>query len=254
MPLPSDVLAIEASQIGVAETPDGSNVTPYSQWIGVIGAWCCSFQSWALVQAGLPIGPTSKGAAWCSSLYEWYRSQGRAWVGVEGIRAGDLIFFEWGSTAGGYDHIGIVERVNGDVTVTTIEGNVGNRVQRLTRSLATGGIHSHARPHYTTPPPEDPDMAFGPDEAALLQKIADESAAVHNAVFAPNGITDRVTRIERDTRLGLRRFWDKSSRRDDDPRKTPVDRINGLVKLVKLCVPTPNAARAAQVDAGDIDD
>jgi hypothetical protein len=146
---PSEVLLIAANQIGIAENPPKSNATPFSDWYGFHDAWCAMFQSWCFDQAGLPLGPGPKGAAWCSAMADWFDLQGRLVYGTGGLRAGDVIFFEWGTTAGGYDHVGIVERVHGDGFITTIEGNMGDRVQRLVRWLATAGIDSYGRPAYT---------------------------------------------------------------------------------------------------------
>lgn len=167
----TEVLTIAASQLGQAEQPNGSNHTKFSEWYyGVHAAWCAMFVSWCFWSAGMPQpASTPKGYAWCSAGSEWYRSRGQLRPGSAGIRRGDVAFFEWGSTAGGYDHVGLVESVDVAAgTVTLIEGNVGNRVQRIRRSLATGGIHSHARPNYATapeppaPPPRPPGQTIDP--------------------------------------------------------------------------------------------
>ncbi len=50
-------------------------------------------------------------------------------------KVGDLIFFNWHDGDDPFDHVGIVELVNGNGTVTTIEGNWNNKVTRVTRKL-----------------------------------------------------------------------------------------------------------------------
>lgn len=97
-------------------------------------------------------------------------------------------------------------------------------------------------------PTTEDDMT--PEQSAKLD-------AIHAALFDDStggGLITRVTDINRDTRIGLRSFWDPKARKPGDPKKRPVDRINGLVALARLCIPTHNQTRAAQVDAGDIDD
>lgn len=172
-----DVLALEVSQLGVAEVPLGSNITPYTSWFGMRGAWCCMFQSWALYRCGVPFGPTgSKGFAWVSGAFDWLNrsdTPGQLVARADAQR-GDLVGFEWGTTDGGLDHIGIIESRNGD-TVYTIEGNTSDRVMRHARSLSRSGIAVVGRPAYSapTPPPilkDWFDMATKEDLAKLLDE------------------------------------------------------------------------------------
>ena len=44
------------SQIGVHESPAGSNITVFSRWYGIIGAWCAMFISWCVWASGFPTG------------------------------------------------------------------------------------------------------------------------------------------------------------------------------------------------------
>lgn len=65
---------------------------------------------------------------WTAPLQNWYKSQNR-WS--QRPYAGNLIFFSWhdGFTA---DHVGFIERVNSDGSLTIIDGNVNDDVQRRT--------------------------------------------------------------------------------------------------------------------------
>lgn len=138
------------------EIPDGSNnVKDITDWYGVRGAWCAMFVSRVFWDSGMPLpASTAKGFAWCSAGADWFRSQGRCFTDPRKAQPGDLLFFEWGQTAGGYDHIGIVESVRSDGLVT-IEGNIGNKVQRLFRSW-NSGIRELARPAFTQAPVVNP--------------------------------------------------------------------------------------------------
>jgi hypothetical protein len=140
MTQPSDVLEEAARWLGYAEGPDGSNdVPPITPWWPMSDAWCACFVSWVFWNVGLPLGPYDEpdhaGFLWVSDGFEWFtRGQGNA-VGLVApmdARPGDPLAFEWGSTAGGYDHTGIcVENLG--YALLCIEGNVGNRVGYFTR-------------------------------------------------------------------------------------------------------------------------
>ena len=186
----ADALRVAASQIGVTETPLRSNNTPYTQWYGMRGAWCSMFVGWVLAHSGTPQG-SGKGFAWASSHRDWLASQGRVHSPSQ-AQPGDLCWFEWGTTPGGYDHVGIIERIEGS-TVVTIEGNVQDRVQRLRRPKWSG-ILEVGRPAYSPSRPPvsqvHPVIRQGSRGAAVgelqhkLNKIAGAGLAV-DGVFGP---------------------------------------------------------------------
>lgn len=141
-----DALTLAASQLGIAERPDGSNVTPFSAWYGITGPWCAMFVSWVFDRIGAPMPGGAKGFAYCPTGVSAFRAAGKWGAGVAGIRRGDVVFFELG-TAAGIDHVGIVENVEPDGRITSIDGNVGNRVGRITRRPTE--IVGFGRPDYT---------------------------------------------------------------------------------------------------------
>lgn len=70
-------------------------------------------------------------------------------------KVGDIVCYNWDKASqpndGWSDHIGIVERVNGDQSFTTIEGNMaGGIVDRRTIPVGYGYIRGFARPKYAT--------------------------------------------------------------------------------------------------------
>ena len=79
-----------------------------------------------------------------------FKSKG-IWVGKSFPKAGDIITFDWEGQGGFADHIGIVEKVEGN-TVYTIEGNtsIGGVSQVGRRSYAWNAnvIKGYARPAY----------------------------------------------------------------------------------------------------------
>jgi CHAP domain len=138
----SAVLQAAESQVGATEQPPGSNDGPQisAYRSAVAGAqpgepWCAYFASWAAAQAGEPIGPNGQGLGSVADIASWASSNGRLLPASATPAPGDLILF-------GDEHVGIVESVNPDGTLTTVEGNYDNGVSRVQRlpSEATGYV------------------------------------------------------------------------------------------------------------------
>lgn len=145
---------------GVKEIPDGSNTSPrivqyqHATWLGGTGwAWCAAFCDWVYRDAGYPFPFPSAGA------YDFLaRAQKAGWAATA-PQVGCVAVFNLGA-----GHAAIVEKFDGS-TVTTIDGNVSNRVGRHTRSRSTvrgyvvhprlksGPVHIPTPPKKATKPP-----------------------------------------------------------------------------------------------------
>lgn len=143
------MLNVARSQLGISEDPPYSNRNKYTDWYGMVGAWCDIFISWCADQSGNKdvIGRF----AYTPSHEAWFRSQGRE-VSIRDARPGDILFFNF---IGRTSHVGIVEANRGDGLVT-IEGNTngsgsrdGGSVMRHFRSWSSGIVSVH-RPNYQT--------------------------------------------------------------------------------------------------------
>jgi len=174
MPTAEDALAEARHWLdaGTAELPGAprNRVPGITDWTGALGAWCDAFQMRVQVNIGMPVGPGPKGSMWVSTTIGWYAEQGRTFTDPHHAQPGDLVAFEWGSTPGGYDHIGLVEEVRA-AGLVTIEGNVGDRVQRLWRPWATSGFAEFARPAYSAAPPVRPARAMRPRRNRTMQQF-----------------------------------------------------------------------------------
>jgi hypothetical protein len=129
---------------GVREVPSGSNRGARIRMYGQSttprfypAPWCAYFVSWISRRAGRPLGPAGQGFGYVPYLRAWAGRTGR-WKRTP--RSGDLIVFP--------QHVGMVETVYRNGTLTTIEGNSSNRVARRWRRwreaqgyvrVATGG-------------------------------------------------------------------------------------------------------------------
>lgn len=161
----SKILEVAEKEIGVKEIPANSNRVKYNtEYYGNDiasdkRAWCCAFVWWVFKHSGASkLFYDGKKCAGCTTLMNFYKEKGQLVNGP--YKPGDLVFFQFDSDAAA-DHIGIIEKDNGD-TISTIEGNtsVGNDsnggcVMRRTRKKSL--IMAVARPKYQQYQQEDVD-------------------------------------------------------------------------------------------------
>jgi hypothetical protein len=139
-------LQVAEGEIGQTEQPPGSNDSPRIAEYRTatagsgIGPWCAYFVSWAAKQAGTPLGEAGQGFGSVAAVSSWAQRTGRWTPAAAGQppQPGDLIV--WGG-----EHVGMVESVDGDGRIHTVEGNSSNMVTRRvhdsTGDGATGYVH-----------------------------------------------------------------------------------------------------------------
>jgi hypothetical protein len=119
------IVRVARSQIGVTESPPGSNCTRY----GPCEEWCALFVAWVWEHAGVAMAGGTTPYAYSGSFYGWVEEHGGRVLPAGATPApGDAVLYGWGPTAS--EHVGIVESVLGG-EITTIEGNFGDRVARV---------------------------------------------------------------------------------------------------------------------------
>jgi hypothetical protein len=139
------VLNAVRGEVGVAEQPPGSNDSPriaqYRQATAGsgVGPWCAYFTSWAARQAGVPLGENGQGFGRVDDVYAWAQRAGKAIPNGAGVKPqpGDLIVWD--------EHIGVVESVDPDGSIHTIEGNSSDQVSRRTYGSDGGGAVGYVR-------------------------------------------------------------------------------------------------------------
>jgi CHAP domain len=138
------IVKIAEGEVGQAEQPPGSNDSPriaqYRQATAGsgVGPWCAYFASWAARQAGVPLGDHGQGFGAVSSVWSWAQQTHRAMPAGSKPAPGDLIV--WGG-----EHIGIVESVDPNGSIHTIEGNSSDRVSKRTYGPDGGGATGYVR-------------------------------------------------------------------------------------------------------------
>ena len=142
------IVRIARSQIGVTESPLGSNCSRY----GPCEEWCALFVAWVWQHAGVSMQGGTSPYAYSGSFYGWVTEHGgRVLPPGATPSPGDAVLYGWGPTAS--EHVGIVEEVLGG-EIVTIEGNYGDRVARVgpfPSALAVaegeaGPIYAYAQP------------------------------------------------------------------------------------------------------------
>ena len=148
------VLTIAEWQVGVLESPAGSNKVKYNtEFYGREVSrraypWCMAFIWRAFREVGFNLYKT----AGCSAFVRRYKAFSPGQVVTGGYRPGDIVFFDLSGGRKKTEHVGLVVSVSGG-TVITIEGNTsvgsdanGGAVMRRTRKV--GLITCAVRPGY----------------------------------------------------------------------------------------------------------
>ena len=130
-PLMASVAEQAAQELGVSERNNPNRVMSYQRSVNYmakgIQAWCGSFVGAALLKAGFDI--PKGGVAASARAWENY---GKAYDKNKPVPSGAIVTIP--RKGGSGRHVAIVERDNGDGTVSTINGNWGNAVKRDTFS------------------------------------------------------------------------------------------------------------------------
>lgn len=167
------VLDVARRELGTRE--DAAGRTKYGAAYGLDGqAWCAMFTWWCFREAGgEQLIPK---AAYTPTYAAWFQQRGQ---GDRTPRAGDLVFYDWPDRVARIQHVGLVEAVNGDGTLTTIEGNTtsgvagdqshGGGVWRRRRSQSAVVVYGHPAYAATATAPAAAPPAAVPAGMATLQ-------------------------------------------------------------------------------------
>lgn len=158
--------------------------------------WCDITVAYAACQSG-NVDATMGEFAWTVAHAGRFYDAGRWHSGIYGVRIGDVVFFDWSGSHNiqRIDHVGVVEAVHADGTITTIEGNTDDRCLRRRRGAST--IAGYGRPAYDGAPiiaPLAVDGIFGPATKRTLQR---------RLGVATDGIFGPITKRALQRRLGV---------------------------------------------------
>ena len=152
----NDIISMARKYIGTKESPPNSNNVVFNtDYYGknVDGSqfsWCAVFV-WDMFRmcnvSNLYYG--GQKTAYTPTLAQYYQDN-KQWYTTPEV--GDLVFYKW-KTSARICHVGIVEKVNSDGTITTLEGNtsVGNDSdggEVMERNRPTTYVVGYGRPKY----------------------------------------------------------------------------------------------------------
>ncbi|MBO4383978.1 MAG: peptidoglycan-binding protein [Clostridia bacterium] len=163
-----DLINVGLSQVGYHEGDkeselDGSNingtgnVTEYGRWFGYeilqrgsgfYYDWCAMFVAWTSRQSGLPESIINNATYAHIGSNPYYFHMDYHKRGTYTPKAGDLIFYDWASSARDWEHVGIVAFVE-DGMVHVVEGNALGKVLTRVVSLDYYEIQGYGTPVYT---------------------------------------------------------------------------------------------------------
>ena len=141
-------LSVALSQVGYLEKASNKelnsktanagdkNYTKYGAWYGLNpAAWCAMFVSWCANEAGIlkTLIPRYSGSG---TGYKWFKERGQITMKP---KSGDIGFLKPTKKGATSSHTFIVYDVFGD-TISTIEGNINNRVIKQTRRISDSNI------------------------------------------------------------------------------------------------------------------
>jgi len=151
----SKIISIASKYVGVTEKYN-NNVVFNTEYYGheVSGdqyPWCCAFVWYVFKEAGLSnLFCDGRKVALCQTAMNWFQKQNQWYTSP---KIGDCVFYKFGNNARKTDHIGIVESINSDGSINTIEGNTSDKDNRnggmVLRRTRKSGIVGYGRPKYT---------------------------------------------------------------------------------------------------------
>lgn len=162
------LLEVARRNLGQTETPPGSNRNPYAKVAGHLDGqpWCATFLVACARRAGVKLESES---AYTPHMADGFRRAGRY-----GSRpaVGAVAFLRWPSL-GRIAHVGVVEAVHADGSVTLIEGNTdargGRTGGRVMRQRRRANLVGYGYPRFTAPAAKRPELRVGASGQAVRE-------------------------------------------------------------------------------------
>jgi hypothetical protein len=135
------------NELGITESPAGSNDNKYGRWYGMnYQPWCAMFVTWCFENSGdSPSFVQGSRYSYCPYIVDDARNRRYGLSTTDDPIPGDVVLYDWAYDTI-YDHVGIFEEDLGGGSFSAIEGNTstsnnsnGGQVMRRTRSRSGQG-------------------------------------------------------------------------------------------------------------------
>lgn len=149
----SDIVRIANGEVGYEERANNCN-----KYSSDCAAWCGMFARWVWKKAGVTkLPPAGYGKAWVATYWAKWGADNdllkRRPAGTRGgsPKAGDAIVY--GNPGSLNGHVGIVVKVHSDGKLTTIDGNLSDKVTKRTIDPKTkttngGAVYGYVKPKF----------------------------------------------------------------------------------------------------------
>lgn len=212
--------------------------------------FCAMGLSWVAGKAGaLDIVPLH---AYTPSGVAWFKARGQWRDGIKGIKKGDLVYFDFPGLPNRISHVGVVESVNSDGSVNTIEFNTsgptgdqrnGGAVMRKRRKAYIVG---YGRPKWAVEAPAASPKKNKYGRAILSTKRGDLTAGVIKELQHQMGTgVDGVISSPSDMVREIQRFLRKKGYKGFNGKALVVDG-HGIFTNKKNTTPRTNTIYALQ--------
>jgi hypothetical protein len=123
-PLRVKALVEARKDVGMKESPAGSNICPISKWYRLTGPWCAMAVTYWYVQAGSKGFQRSQRWAYCPYILQAAIRGDHGLSLTRNPKQGDIVLFDWDNDRIA-DHVGILrsDGVDSNGNFKTIEGN-----------------------------------------------------------------------------------------------------------------------------------
>lgn len=194
--------------------------------------WCATAVSAVSIACNLTdIFPTECS---CSKMIDLFKKLG-SWVESDSYtpQPADVCFYDWddtgkGDNTGHSDHVGLVEKVQGD-TIYVIEGNYSNAVKRRTIKINGKYIRGYGVPNYASKAGRATTTPAAPAAPAEPAAPADNNSAIEYPILKKGSTGPAVEALQ------ILLAWHGYNCGDYGPKKDGVDGEYGAatVKAVK---------------------
>lgn len=132
--------------------------------------------------------------SYCPTADNWFKAQGRRYAWSTTPQRGDVVFFDFSGKHSSRSHVGIIEKVNADGSLATIEGNTsvtsqdnGGAVMRRTRYKYQ--VTSYGRPAYASDAEREQYMQLASEQVGTTEYPSGSNKVKYNTWYYGSAVS-----------------------------------------------------------------